>query len=347
MSRSFTASPLPSDAARVRTGRPTRMAAALWVQGTGGGCFDIREFPVPRPGPGQVRVKLEGCGVSATDFAHWEKCRENPLAPSTPSTPGAPGCEAWGRIDTLGAGVENFEPGERVAILSSHGFAQYDVADAQSVVRLPESLEGKPFPAAPLGGAVNLFRRSGINKGDTVAVVGIGFLGALITQLAALSEATVIAIGRRPCSLEVAKRFGASHTLAFDPLETPRAVRDLTHGALCDIVIEAVGKPPALDLAAELTRERGRMIVAGCHHTPRAVNLPLWNGRGLDIINAHEPSPVLCLEGMREAVAAVDAGLMTPDPLYTHRFPLGRLSDALRLARERSEECMKVLIEID
>ncbi len=350
MSRSPTASPLNGEA-RIRPGRPAaRMAAALWTMSTHEAapeCFDIREFPVPRPGPGQVRVKLEGCGVSAPDFASWEKCREHPLAIVTPGNPGAPGSEAWGRIDALGAGVEGFEPGERVAILSSHGYAQYDVADVQSVVRLPEGLDGKPFPARPLGGAVNLFRRSGINKGDTVAVVGIGFLGAMITQLAVLAEARVIAIGRRPCSLEVAKRFGAAHTLTFDPLETPRAMRDLTDGALCDIVIEAVGKPPALDLAAELTRERGRLMVAGEHHTPRAVNLPLWNRRGLDVINAHEPSRALCLEGMREAVAAVDTGLMTPGPLYTHCFPLGRLGDALRLARERPEGCMKVLIEID
>jgi threonine dehydrogenase-like Zn-dependent dehydrogenase len=267
------------------------------------------------------------------------------LEPS--SAAGAPGREAWGRIDALGTGVEGFEPGERVAILSGHGFAQYDVADLQSVVRLPESLDGKPFTARPLAGAVNLFRRSGINKGDTVAVVGTGFLGTLITQLAALSEARVIAIGRRPCSLEIAKQFGAQHTLEFDPIETPRAVRALTEGTFCDIVIEAVGKPPALDLAAELTRERGRLMMAGCHHTPRTVNLPLWNSRGLDVINAHEPSSALCLEGMREAVSAVDTGLITPGPLYTHCFPLGRLADALRLARERPEGFMKVLISID
>ena len=320
------------------------MVAAIW---TGPGCFDLREFPVPRPGPGQVRVRLEGCGVSATDFLQWEKCRENPLEPGLPSTPGAPGREAWGRVDTLGAGVSGFEPGQRVALLSNQGYAQFDVADARQVVALPEELDGKPFPARPLAGAVNVFRRSGIDKGDIVAVVGIGFLGALVTQLAALSEATVIAIGRRQDALEMARRFGAAHTLVFDPAETPGAIRALTGGALCDVVIEAVGKPPPLDLAAELTRERGRLLMAGCHHMPRAVNLPLWNRRGLDVVNAHEPSPVLCHEGMREAVSAVEAGLMTPDPLYTHRFPLGRLGEALRLARERPDGFMKALIEID
>jgi threonine dehydrogenase-like Zn-dependent dehydrogenase len=354
MSRSPTASPLPAGAPLGSVlqpsrhgGRPSRMMAAIWTPDSGHGCFDLREFPVPRPGPGQVRIKVEGCGVSTADFDYWEQCRENPLTIQSTSMAGTPGREAWGRIDSVGAGVEDLHPGERVAILSEHGFAEYDVADCQNVVRLPEGLDGQPFPARSLAGAVNLFRRCGINKGDTVAVVGIGFLGSMITQLAALSEATVIAIGRRSCSLDIAKCFGAMHTLDFDPVNTPGAVREITQGELCDIVIEAAGKPASLDLAAELTRERGRVMMAGCHRRPRAVNLPLWNERGLDIINAHEPSPLVCLEGMREAVAAVDTGLMTPGPLYTHRFPLGRLAEGLKLARERPEGFMKAFIEID
>ncbi len=338
MSRSLPASP-PLEKTPPAFPRRARMSAVLR---TGPGCFDLREFPVPRPGPGEVRVRLEGCGVSASDFADWEENRSEGA-----DAPGAPGREAWGRIDALGAGVEGLTPGQRVAILSGHGYAQYDVAPARALVPLPESLEGLPFPALPLAGVVHLFRRSGLEKGQTVAVIGIGFLGALITQLAALSEATVIAIGRRPCSLEIARRFGAAHALRFDPLETPRAVRALTRGALCDRVIEATGKLPALDLASELTRERGKLLVAGSHPAPRPVNLPLWSRRGLDIVNAHEPSAALRLEAMREAVAAVDAGLMTPGPLYTHRFPLGRLGEALRLARERPEGFMKALIEIE
>jgi len=318
------------------------MTAAVW---TAPGRFELRDTPLPQPEAGQVRVRLEGCGVSAHEFALWEKSAAHPLDPHAPS-PGAPGREAWGRIDALGAGVQNFLEGERVAFLTEQGYAQYAVANVQDLLRLPPGLDNEPFPAGSLGGAVNLFRRSCINKGDTVAVVGIGFLGALVTQLAVLSEARVIAVGRRPCSLDLARRFGAAHALPFDPLETPRQVRELTSGALCDIVIEASGKPPALDLAAELTRERGKLMIGGYHHTPRAVNLPLWNRRGMDVINAHEPSHALCLEGMREAVAVVDAGLITPQPLYTHRFPMERLSEALCLAAERPEGFIKAIIEI-
>src|SRR5205823_1426457 len=83
-------------------------------------------------------------------------------------------------------------------------------------------------------------------------------------------------------------------------------VKDLTAGAMCDVVIEAVGKQWPLDLAGELTRVRGRLVVAGYHQDgPRQVNLQLWNWRGLDVINAHERDPRVYLSGMRGAMEEV------------------------------------------
>ncbi len=83
-------------------------------------------------------------------------------------------------------------------------------------------------------------------------------------------------------------------------------VKQLTGGQLCDRVIEVVGEQWPLDLAAELTRERGRLIIAGYHQEgPRQVNMQLWNWRGLDVINAHERDPKVYLEGIRLAVDAV------------------------------------------
>ena len=100
-------------------------------------------------------------------------------------------------------------------------------------------------------------------------------------------------------------------------------MKELTGGCFCDRVIEAVGKQWPLDLAAELTRERGRLIVAGYHQDgPRQVNMWLWNWRGLDVINAHERDPKVYVQGIREAVDAVASGRLDPGPLYTHVFPL-------------------------
>src|SRR5207302_8057691 len=112
-----------------------------------------------------------------------------------------------------------------------------DVADADAVVPLPTSLDGVAMPGEPLGCAVNIFRRSGIEAGQTVAIVGIGFLGALLTQLAAHAGARVIAISRRPFAREVARAAGAAETIAMDDHDRIlEAVRHLTGGRWCERV---------------------------------------------------------------------------------------------------------------
>jgi threonine dehydrogenase-like Zn-dependent dehydrogenase len=125
-------------------------------------------------------------------------------------------------------------------------------------------------------------------------------------------------------------------------------VRELTGGSFCDVTIEAVGKQWPLDLAGELTRERGRMVVAGYHQDGlRQVNMQLWNWRGLDVINAHERDPLVYRDGIQAAVQAVAEGRLDPSPLYTHRYPLDRLADALNDTRDRPQRFMKALVMME
>src|SRR5262249_17736931 len=161
----------------------------------------------------------------------------------------------------------------------------------------------------------------------TVAVVGVGFLGAVIVRLAARAGARVIAISRRPFALEIAREFGAAETIPMhDHQRIIERVKDLTDGECCERVIEAVGLPQPLDLASDLTREGGRLMIAGYHQDgPRQVNMQSWNWRGIDVVNAHERDPRVYARGMREAVAAVESGALKPSPLFTHSFRLDRL----------------------
>lgn len=306
--------------------------------------LEVREVPVPTPGPREVLVRLEGCGVCASNLPPWEG---KPWF-HYPMEAGALGHEGWGHVAAVGSQVTGLTPGDRVAMLSGHAYAQYDVAEVGSVVRLPDSLNGEPFPAEPLGCALNIFRRAGIGQDDTVTVVGIGFLGALLVQLASAAGARVVAVARRADALRLATEMGAAHTVQMDDHhQIIEEVRQLTAGQFCDVVIEAVGKQWPLDLAAEITRERGRLVIAGYHQDgPRQVNLQLWNWRGLDVINAHERDPAIYLDGMHRAIDAVTAGRLTPAPLYTHRFPLERLDEALNLSAERPTGFMKALITL-
>jgi threonine dehydrogenase-like Zn-dependent dehydrogenase len=304
--------------------------------------FRLEKVSRPEPGPREVRVRLEGCGVCASNLELWagRPWFQYPLAP------GSPGHEGWGRVDALGEKVTDVAIGERVGLLSGRAYAEYDVALSESVVRLPRSLDGSPFPAEPVGCAMNIFRRSLIGAGQTVAVVGIGFLGALLTRLASRAGARVIAVSRRPFALEVARDFGAAETVPMDDhARVVVRVKELTEGEGCECVIEAVGKQWPLDLASELTRERGRLVIAGYHQGgTRQVNMQLWNWRGLDVINAHERDPKVYLEGMREGVGAVTRGELDPAPLYTHTFDLAQLPCALDVARARPDGFLKALV---
>jgi threonine dehydrogenase-like Zn-dependent dehydrogenase len=296
----------------------------------------------PKPGPGQVRVRLEGSGVCASNLTPWA----GPEWMKFPTEPGTLGHEGWGVVDAVGENVTGVEVGQRVAALSYKAYAEYDLAEAQAVVPLPQELDGEPFPGEPLGCAMNIFARSDIRAGQTVAVVGIGFLGAILTRLASDAGARVIAVSRRPFSLDVARAFGAAETI---PMEDHGAivgqVKELTGGAFCERVIEAVGKQWPLDLASELTGERGRLVVAGYHQDgPRQVNMWLWNWRGLDVINAHERDPKVYVQGIRAAVEAVASGRLDPRPLYTHTFPLERLGEALDATRDRPDGFLKALV---
>jgi threonine dehydrogenase-like Zn-dependent dehydrogenase len=302
----------------------------------------LQEVAPPQPAAGQVLLQLEGSGVCASSVPVWEGRSWFEY----PQSPGAPGHEGWGRVVAVGHGVHGIREGQRVAAVSYRAHAEFDVAEADAVVPLPDSLLDVPLPGEPLGCAYNIFERCAIERGHTVAIVGIGFLGALLTRLASYAGARVIALSRRPFALDIARRFGAAETLVMDDhWRLLERVRELTAGRWCDRVVEAVGLQWPLDLAGELTAERGRLVIAGYHQDgARQVNMQLWNWRGIDVINAHERDLRAYVKGIRGAVGLIESGILDPTPLYTHRLPLERLGDALNLVRERPDGFLKALV---
>jgi threonine dehydrogenase-like Zn-dependent dehydrogenase len=262
--------------------------------------------------------------------------------------PGQPGHEAWGRIAAVGDKVRGIKEGDRVTMLSHQAFAEYDIAPAKFTVRLPEDLNGEPFPGKALARAMTVFSRSGIEAGQVVAIIGVGFLGAALTALAVQEGAEVIAISRRPFAQTIARRCGADHILPFaDHKQLIAEVMNITGGTGCDCVIEATGAADPLNLAGELTRKRGRLIIAGNHQGPRCINMQLWNHRGFDVINAHEQEDAACLTALRSIVATAACGNLNLSPLYTHSFSLEELPTAMQLLAERPEGFLKSLIMLE
>jgi len=303
--------------------------------------IEIEEIALPEPGPGEVRIEVDGCGVCGSNLALW---RGRPWF-HYPIEPGAPGHEGWGRIDQVGAGVDGVNPGEQMAFLSNRAYAEYDIARADSLVRVPARAE--IFPGEALGCAINIFHRCQIAPEQTVVVVGVGFLGALLIQLAVGQGAEVIAISRRPFALQVARRCGAAEALASsDPAAVIARVMERTDGSGCPCVIEAAGEQETLDLASDLVGVRGRLVIAGYHQdSPRRVNMQLWNWRGIDVINAHERDPGRYVAAMKAAADRVAHGALDIDSLYTHRFSLENIGDAFAALEERPEGFLKAWIQ--
>ncbi|HEV7663016.1 MAG TPA: alcohol dehydrogenase catalytic domain-containing protein, partial [Chloroflexota bacterium] len=148
-------------------------------------------MPEPRPGEGEVLVRIRGCGLCGSDLNAWRGV----TGMSYPLPPGAPGHETVGEVAALGAGVETLVIGQTVTGLLWNGLAELGVGRAEDLLTVPWGAQG--VLGEPLACAMNVVRRARVKAGDRVAVVGFGYLAALIVQLLPPHVAEWIAISRR------------------------------------------------------------------------------------------------------------------------------------------------------
>src|SRR5438045_7622645 len=212
----------------------TKMKAAQISKA--GGDFELVEREIPQPGPGQVHVKVEACGICHSDVLVKEG-----LWPGL-QYPRVPGHEVAGRIDALGANVTNWRKDQRVGVgwhgghdfVCEHcrrgdfamcvnrkvtgidfdgGYAEYMIAPAEALAAIPDELppeEAGPFMCAGVT-VYNALRNSGARPGDVVAVQGIGGLGHLGVQYARRMGFETVALGRGQDKEPLAKELGPHH----------------------------------------------------------------------------------------------------------------------------------------
>ncbi|HET9225536.1 MAG TPA: alcohol dehydrogenase catalytic domain-containing protein [Thermoanaerobaculia bacterium] len=293
--------------------------------------FRVESRETPEPGEGEVRIRVRGCGVCGSDMGPWKGLP----GMAYPLQPGAPGHEVFGTVESVGPGVQGLAAGQPVTALALRAYAEYDLVKADSVLPLPGSLADRPVLGEPMACAVNVMRRSGVREGDTVVLLGTGFLGTLLLQLLKRHKpGRVIAVSRRRMDPALAESLGVE-VLTYE---------DQVPGG-ADVVIEATGRQGPLDLATNLVRVRGRLIVAGYHQDgPRTVNMQLWNWNGIDVINAHERDLAVYRSGMEEGVRLLAAGELDLEPLITHTFPLEEINEAFRMTEERPEGFLKSVV---
>lgn len=291
-----------------------------------------------------VVVRLEGCGVCASSLPVWEG---RPWF-DYPMAAGAPGHEGWGYVVETGKTVSHVKPGQRVACLGDRAFAQYVNVAADQVVPIPDELNDMPFPGEAIGCAMNIFRRADVHPGQSLTIIGAGFLGLLLVQLAVDAGARVFVLSRRAFARDLAKEYGAE--AAFDTEDwwgNAHKIVNMTDNRGCDRVIEVTGMQFALNAATEIIAEYGKLIVAGFHQDgPREINMQIWNWRGIDVINAHERDPSRYIQGIQQAITATLAGRIRPQNLLTHRFTLEQLDEAFQLMIDRPNGFVKGWVQL-
>jgi threonine dehydrogenase-like Zn-dependent dehydrogenase len=328
----------------------------------------LREVETPTPGPGDVRVRSVQAGVCRTDL----DIVAGTLDPRWVHFPVIPGHEWSGVVESVGDGVDDFEPGDRVVcegniaclrclqcragdthlcadydavgFTRSGGYGEFVVVPARVVHPLPDHVS---FDAAVLvePGAVVLkaIERARIEPGETVGVIGVGALGAIAIRLVRLrSPATIVAYGVRDEELELALALGAESAVNVAEEDAEVQTGRLVDGGL-DVVVETAGAVAAFELATRLTREGGRLVALGIAGHGHELNLPA------DRIALRDLS-VFGSVGYTTAAWARMMGLLRGqlvdlDPIVTHRFPLEQFEDAFALMDDRRGVVAKIVLE--
>lgn len=267
------------------------------------GKFDSLERDIPRPGPGQVRVRVEACGICHSDVLTVQG-----IWPGI-KLPRVPGHEIAGVVDAIGPDVPEFKPGERVGIgwhgghcghcdrcrrgdyltcrndfqvtgiAFDGGYADYVVAPWSVLARIPDGLSATE--AAPLMDAgvttFNPLRHSGAMPGDLVAILGIGGLGHLGIQFAAKMGFDTVAIGRGADKSPLARELGAR---VYIDNKTQDPVAELQKMGGARVILATATDASAMAAVIGGLGPEGKLIVAGAPAEPMSVPvLPLIMGR--------------------------------------------------------------------
>jgi NADPH2:quinone reductase len=234
---------------------------AIQITETGGAdVLQLRELPTPPPGPGQVLVQIEACGVNFIDVYH----REGRYAAALPFIPGQ---EAAGRVAALGEGVTGLKVGDRVAWCGVMGtYAEFAVAPVDRLVAIPDGVSTQQAAAAMLQGMTAhylAYSTYAIQKNDAVLIhAGAGGVGLLLIQIAKRLGARVITTVSTEEKAALARGAGADESILYTSEDFAARTRELTGGAGVRAVYDSVGKTTFEGSLASL-EPRGMMVLYG------------------------------------------------------------------------------------
>ncbi len=374
--------PMPANVTSSAT-HPIPEQMKAWVLGDPGE-LTLCDKPVPVPGKAEVLVRIDAVAICATDLEiiyHGPPAQIHGGDPFNKNF--TPGHEYMGTVVALGPGVDEYEIGERVTVeihagcgqckrcrqgmyTSCHnygknygdvdkghrangfttdgGFAEYAVNNINTLVHVHDSMSDEEATLVVTAGTAmyGLTELGGLVAGESVVVTGPGPIGLMGVAVAkALGAQPVILTGTRDNRLEIGKKLGADHVINVRNENAVEKVRELTGGKGVDYVVECAGAPNGLNEAAQMVNRGGKICLAAFPSTSPEVdvaylvrnNIYLYGIRGEGKAATHRAEAL-----MRQK--RFDATL-----IHTHTFEMSDLKEALRYAKDRVEDAIKVVVK--
>ena len=256
----------------------------------------IIEVPIPKISDNEMLVRVTLTGMCHSELYSWQTAKEGDVL----------GHESVGVVAEIGKKVTGFKVGDRVTGLGGGAYKEYIVVTPNKMAHVPDNLKDEDAISEPLACLLSAAMKLPVETlGDTIAVVGCGYMGlGAISLFKAMGYGDIIAIDFHPERLELAKKFGATET--YLPDEVPEMYHsnfetigkaDLTRsGDNANVfapgiptVMEFSGTESGLQLAGDLVKAHGRLGIGGYHNDgPRTIDYMLWNFKAITTINCHE-----------------------------------------------------------
>ena len=331
--------------------------------------------PVPKPGPGEVLVKVEACGICGTDV----KIITKGMPKMPPYGEFTFGHEWAGTVVALGDTVDEFKIGDRVAIEAHKGcgrcqnciegrytsclnyaniekghrtsgmtvdggFAEYAVHHINALYKIPDNVSFvEATYVTTLGCAFwALDMSGGFIAGDSVLITGPGPIGLSVVQAAkSVGAEKIILVGTKNDRLEIGKKLGATHTINVNEVEDPLAkVMEITGGRGCERTYECAGNDTSFDLCLKSTMRGHVMTLVSFYKQPVVAALDYAVLNGISIMTVRGEGRNNC----KRALSVMAQGLIDTKPILTHTFSLEEFDKGYDYFVNRKDGAMKVVI---
>jgi len=329
------------------------------------GRFRVQDVPDPRPGHAELLIQVRSCGVCGTDVNLF-------TGKYTANCPVVLGHEFSGEVVEVGPGTD-WKTGTRVTadpnescgacywchsgqptfcqsmaaygVLRDGAFAEYIVVGVRGAYPCPPHLDYELASfAEPVSCALHGADRAAYRSGETATIIGDGAMGLLHVQLAAQKGLSrLIVVGHHEEKLELARQFGATDVVHAGSQDVYQAVMDLTAGLGTDVVMEVVGKPPAVELAVRLAKKGGRIVIFGFAPEGAQASLSPFDilSRELTILGGWV-NPYT----FPRAIELLAAGKVDVRPFITHRLTLDEAPKGIELMMNKPHGFVKALVRI-